>query len=614
MKKLKFLIQNKKLMSEWDYEKNKNIDVSKITFSSGKKYWWKCSKGHSHYASVASKNKEMKCPVCNGHKVLIGYNDLFTVCPNLKKEWDFENNILNPYKLTAGSNKIASWVCVNGHHFNMKISHRKDGHGCPYCSGNKILSGFNDLETWCKNHDNHTLKKWDYIKNNILPSECSKTSNLKVWWKCDICGYEYKNSIGNEVSNIYCPKCNKRNKTSFPEQVIYFYLKKEFHDAINGYKDKKNGITEIDIYIPSLKIGVEYDGINWHGSDTTYKKELLKYNACRNNNIHLIRFKEKVLERDFKTCDEILTSSYNIDISKFNDEVQSFINRYNDNIKIDIEKDRVNIYNQYLSILKNKSLATLYPEIAKEWDYEKNSPLTPEMIPAFINEKFYFVCNKGHSYEINVSKRTSRGDSCPICSGKRVQKGYNDLATTNPELLKEWDYEKNIIKPEEISRGYDKKVWWKCKKCGNSYYSSPNSRSSQNVGCKYCNGGVAKKVNQYDKNGNYIKTYDSCSEAARILEVSNSAISNACKKHSLCSEYQWRYQDESNINKDSIGKYNSELFNNKEVCQYTLDGEYIKSYSSITIAQRETGASKIGMVCVGKRHSSGGYIWKYKEK
>ena len=85
MKKLKFLIQNEKLMSEWDYEKNKNIDVSKITFSSGKKYWWKCSKGHSHYASVASKNKGMKCPVCNGHKVLIAYNDLITVCTNLKK-------------------------------------------------------------------------------------------------------------------------------------------------------------------------------------------------------------------------------------------------------------------------------------------------------------------------------------------------------------------------------------------------------------------------------------------------------------------------------------------------------------------------------------------------
>lgn len=611
MKIKKLLIDNEKLMSEWDYEKNKDIDLSKITFSSSKKFWWKCSEGHSYYSSVASRNAGGGCPICSGHKVLLGYNDLFTVCPNLKNEWDFNNNSLNPYELTAGSNKIANWTCKKNHSFSMKISHRKDGHGCPFCAGIKILQGFNDLETWCNQNNNIVLKKWNYKRNNILPSKCSRTSKTKVWWKCNICGYEYQNSICNEVSNIYCPQCNKRNKTSFPEQIIYYYLKKIFPDAINGYKDIENEISEIDIYIPSLNIGIEYDGINWHRGELSYKKELKKYEACKNKNIYLIRFKEKALERDFKTCDEILFSSYNYSISKFNDEIQNFINRYSSSVKVNVEKDRNDIYNQYLSILKNKSLGKMYPKIASEWDYDKNYPLTPDMIPAFINEKFYFICEKGHSYDINVSKRTSRGDSCPICSGKRVLKGYNDLETTNPELIKEWDYEKNIVKPYEISKGYDKKVWWKCNKCGHSYCNSPNSRISQNVGCKYCKGGVAKKVIQYDKNGKYIAIYDSCSSAARVLGVSNGAISNACKKKSLCLEYQWRYQDNNKI-LNNIEKYNPGTYNNKEVCQYTLNGNYIKTYTSITMAEKETGATKIGMVCAGKRKSSGGFIWKYK--
>ena len=532
----------------------------------------------------------------------------------LMRQWDFKNNSLDPYLVTTGSNKIANWICDNNHKFRMRISHRKNGHGCPICSGNKILSGYNDLETWCNNNNNYILRKWDYNKNTILPSMCFKSSNLKVWWKCDICGYEYENLIKYEVTNIYCPKCNRKNKSSYPEQIIYFYIKKIFSDSINGYRNIKNGISELDIYVPSLKIGIEYDGINWHNSDLIYNKEIKKYEACKKNNIYLIRFKEKILDRDSKTCDLLLQSSYNIDKLKFIKEVQNFIMKYNDKIKVDIEKDKSYIYYQYLNIQRDKSLARLYPEIASEWDYSKNSPLIPEMIPAFMNEKFYFICKNGHSYEAMISKRTTRNDSCPICSGHRVQKNYNDLATTNPELLVEWDYRKNVINPYEISRGYDKKVWWKCRLCGNSYQSSPNSRTSQNSGCKYCNGGVAKKVNQYDKNGNYIATFDSCIKASKALGVSNTAISNACRKQKLCLNYQWRYQDSDKINKSNIGKYNTKIYNNKKVEQYTLNGEYIKTYNSITIAKKLTGASKIGMVCSLKRHSSGGYIWKYTNK
>ena len=67
-----------------------------------------------------------------------------------------------------------------------------------------------------------------------------------------------------------------------------------------------------------------------------------------------------------------------------------------------------------------------------------------------------------------------------------------------------------------------------------------------------------------------------------------------------------------NKNLNNIEKYNPGTYNNKEVCQYTLNGTYIKTYTSITMAEKETGATKIGMVCAGKRKTSGGFIWKYK--
>ena len=606
------LKNNSVLMSEYNFDKNNNIDLDKLTISSGKKIWWICKKGHEWESIVANRTRGQNCPICSGKKIIHGINDIFTIRPELKDEWDYEKNIINPQEISVGSNKDAFWICKKGHNYKMRISHRTTGHGCPYCSGNKILAGYNDLKTWCEKNNPSILEKWDYQKNGTFPLNETKNSNKIVWWKCKICGNRYKNKIRNEISNIFCPKCNKRNKTSFPEQAIYFYIKKIFPNAINGYKDLTNNITELDIYIPSKKIGIEYDGEAWHNNESIRKKELLKFKACKKKNITLIRFKEKIGSNDKETCDYLVKSSYNKNIQMFNEELQIFINNYK-KIDVDINKDRNNIYKQYITTMRDKSLLSLFPDIANEWDYEKNYPLRPDMIPAFINEEFYFKCKNHHSYKISVSKRTSRGDGCPYCSGHRVLVGYNDLLTTNPEIANEWDYKKNYpLKPENISKGYDKKVWWICSKCNHSYKCSPNTRISGNVGCSHCNGGVAKSINQYNLEGMLIKTYESCSAAAKELKASNSLLSRACKNYTIAYNYQWRYTND--VREGNIEPYVRGLFNNKRVEQYTLDGVYLNTFDSITIAKRATGACKIGDVCAGNRKSSGGYIWKYEDK
>lgn len=84
------------------------------------------------------------------------------------------------------------------------------------------------------------------------------------------------------------------------------------------------------------------------------------------------------------------------------------------------------------------------------------------------------------------------GNGCAICAGKVIIKGINDLTATHNELLREWDYGHNIIKPDTISYGYDKKVWWKhtVEREGtvftHSWEASPNSRTNRKSGCPYC--------------------------------------------------------------------------------------------------------------------------------
>ncbi len=608
MTEKKYLKDNKELMKTYNYNKNININLDTLTLGSNKKIWWICDKNHEWETSVSHRTRGQNCPYCSGHRVQKGYNDIFTTHSFLKKEWDYSKNQFDPTTISAGSDKMTYWKCSNGHSYKMRVSHRTSNHGCPYCAGVKTLSGFNDLETWCKENNSNLLNRWDYIKNAKNPSEYPRTSSEMVWWKCEICGFEYKNRIEYETININCPACNRRNQTSFPEQTLYFYIKKIFSDAISSYKNEE--ISEIDIFIPSKKIGIEYDGKRWHNSQKVIDREIKKYNLCKSSGIKLIRFREEILGNEHLIADETYKSSYNEDLKIFSNEIESFLHKFSKNIVVNIDLDRNKIYDLYMSNIRDKSLENNYPKISSEWDYDKNYPITPKMVYSTSNDKFYFKCPKGHSYLISIGNRTLKGSNCPYCSNKKILKGFNDLSTTNPEILDEWDYDKNILKPDEIVNGSNKKVWWKCNKCGKSYEHSPNEHIRMKKGCKYCNGGVSKKVNQYDLNGKYVATYDSCSIAGKILNVSPANISRACLNKKLCLGYQWRYLDDIFVINKDIEKYNK-LFNNKEVSQYTKDGKLIATYESMTLAQQQTGIKSIWRVCNGQRKTAGGYIWKY---
>ena len=101
----------------------------------------------------------------------------------LMAEWNWEKNNelgFDPKTLTLGNNKKAWWKCSKGHEWQATIASRNSGSGCPYCSGNKVLKGENDLQTV-----NPTLaKEWNYEKNgDSKPENFTANSGQKVWWK-----------------------------------------------------------------------------------------------------------------------------------------------------------------------------------------------------------------------------------------------------------------------------------------------------------------------------------------------------------------------------------------------------------------------------------------------
>jgi len=106
----------------------------------------------------------------------------------------------------------------------------------------------------------------------------------------------------------------------------------------------------------------------------------------------------------------------------------------------------------------DRSLACKYPEIAKELDIEKNGFTAFEVMPGS-HKKVWWRCKKGHSYEAMVYHRTY-GTGCPYCSNTKILVGYNDLATTDPELALELDCEASGFKATDVMRGSGRPAWW----------------------------------------------------------------------------------------------------------------------------------------------------------
>ena len=218
-----YLTENTKLMAEWDWEKNEK-SPDQYTLGSGQKVWWKCKTGHEWQAIIANRARGGSCPYCSGRCVTYGKNDLLTTYPKIAKEWHpTKNGELNPSQVGPKSNKKVWWLCNNGHEWQATIENRTDGKGCPYCSGRLVVSGINDLQT--KNKE--LADEWNYEKNYpITPDKVMPGNNKKYWWTCKKCGFIWKASINSRSRGAGCPKCAKRFHSSFPEQAIYYYIRK----------------------------------------------------------------------------------------------------------------------------------------------------------------------------------------------------------------------------------------------------------------------------------------------------------------------------------------------------------------------------------------------------
>lgn len=196
-----FAEKHPELLTEWS-DRN-SVSPEDISYGSNTVFWWKGACGHEWQTSVKSRSAGEGCPVCANKRVVPGINDLASQYPDLMREWSEENE-LDPAAVSPASHKKAKWIGKCGHRWETEIRYRTlHGTGCPYCSGNRLLRGFNDLQTKFPG----IAFEWSNKNKDLTPDMVLAFSSRYVWWKCRKCGHEWRSRIADRTRGHGCPCC-----------------------------------------------------------------------------------------------------------------------------------------------------------------------------------------------------------------------------------------------------------------------------------------------------------------------------------------------------------------------------------------------------------------------
>lgn len=398
------------------------------------------------------------------------------------------------------------------------------------------------LYEYCqKNPDKkYLLDEWNYEENakiGLTPQTVGFSSSKEAYWICSVCGNEFELRINNKIRKkaASCCCCDT-HQSSIPEMALYYYLSKIYSDTKHRYTELG---FELDIYIPSIKTAIEYDGSFWH--ENKLELDNKKDQLCKDNGIRLIRLRARGLE---KTClAENISMCENTykQISEGIEEVFNYLNITYD-FKIDIDFDLQNIVDTRRLKKRENSLASIFPEIAAEWHPTLNGNLNPFSFSPHSSTKVAWKCSKcGHEWKSIISSRTG-GSGCCRCNNhvlwteeeieilkneypvrgtaiqdkiphksreniktkahnlgikhiktsenkpNQFQGEDNYLSFTHPEIAAQWHPTLNgNLMPDNISYGSNKKVWWMCSE-GHIHQESVKNRVK--YGCPDCSSRV----------------------------------------------------------------------------------------------------------------------------
>ena len=487
------------IAAEWHPAKNGDITPDQILSGSGKTVWWLGKCGHEWESVVKSRTgKNAGCPfeVKPRIRLLAGFNDLATTFPEIAAEWHpTKNGDLTPNRISASKHQKVWWLGTCGHEWEAVVAKRTASKtGCPFDSGRRLLSGFNDLATKFPK----IAAEWHPAKNgDITPDQILSGSGKTVWW-LGKCGHEWDTAIAHRtVNHTGCPfeaKNHARVLTGFNDLVTTSPdIAAEWHPTKNGniIPDQVSANSNKKVWWLG-KCGHEWEaniaGRTRHKYGCPFdsgRRLLAGFNDFATKFPNIAAEWHPTKNGDL-TPDKISASNHKKVwwLGECGHEWEATI------VSRTGSKQGCPFDSGKRTLAGFNDLATKFPNIAAEWHPTKNGDLTPDQITAGNRNKVWWLGVCGHEWYAGVYSRTGNQTGCPFDSGKRILSGFNDLATTFPDIAAEWHPTKNgYLMPDEISASSKENVWW-LGKCGHQWHRTAVHRTTKKTGCpfKSCRG------------------------------------------------------------------------------------------------------------------------------
>lgn len=413
-------------------------------------------------------------------------------------EWDIERNGgATPDDVSRASTMRAWWKGPCGHVYQMGVRERTfRDNGCPYCAHVRVLAGFNSAECLSAS----IPKFWHPEKNGgLTPDAVSDRTAKRIWFQCPDCGYEWQESLRlTHEAARRCPACNPgRARYDVPGAndlaAVRPDVSRQWHPTLNG------DLRPEDVRPGSTK------RVWWTGACGHVWREPVSRRSPRVDDSCPFCANRKLLAgfNDLETrCPDAATEWDRVR----NGGLTPSQVRFNESRKVwwtgscghsweASPADRAAgmgcpYCSNHRVVPGENDLATRFPEIAAQWHPGLNGGMSPETVAFGSGAKAWWRCELGHEWLQPVYQRTSHDLGCPYCGGRKVLAGFNDLATTHPELARQWDADRNGCAAAEVMANRCASSWWICER-GHSFRTPVVNRTrdaGRDPGCPYCAG------------------------------------------------------------------------------------------------------------------------------
>lgn len=417
------------IAAEWNRELNGGATPGHVVPGSPRCAWWRCPQGHDYQAAVHKRVAGAGCPVCSGRRTPhMTHRDLSSERPDIAALWHTSRNgTLTPRDVTSQSNRLLWWICPQQHEFDAQVNALvKAKTACPYCSGHRLGYG-NDFATL---FPEIAAELHPDRNDGFDPHVARPHTHVKAWWRCGECEYAWEATVASRThGGRGCPKCgSERSAAARRRPAEGKSLSDQFPDIAAEW----------------------HPGLNGESRPAQFKRgsKTIAWWRCRNDSEHEWRatISTRTRAKDPSGCP----------------------------------------YCAGQRATGQNNLAVRKPELAQQWDSDRNGELTPDRVAPNSHLSAWWICsaNPDHSWQAVIASRTG-GRGCPYCANQKVGHG-NDLAAAFPDVAAEWHRTRNgALTPDQVAPKTDRKVWWQCAR-GHEWHTTVDSRTGRGTGCSEC--------------------------------------------------------------------------------------------------------------------------------